>query len=75
MLLLVGFYSLEVEIRRPVGKALFDPFPQIDTSSGLGRKHIENILGKGEIACTSNFSFSQNVFYSIKDINYHFCYI
>ena len=23
---------------------------------------VENIMGKGEIACTSNFSFSQNVF-------------
>ena len=23
---------------------------------------IENIVGKGEIACTSNFSFSHNVF-------------
>ena len=23
---------------------------------------VENIVGKGEIACTSNFSFSQNVF-------------
>ena len=23
---------------------------------------VENILGKGEIACTSNFSFSHNVF-------------
>ena len=39
------------------------------------KKPFENIVGKGEIACTSNFSFSHNVFYSIKDINYHFCYI
>ena len=23
---------------------------------------VENIVGKGEIACTSNFSFSHNVF-------------
>ena len=23
---------------------------------------VENIMGKGEIACTSNFSFSHNVF-------------
>ena len=25
---------------------------------GLGTKPFENIVGKGEIACTSNFSFS-----------------
>ena len=36
---------------------------------------FENIVGKGEIACTSNFSFSHNVFYSIKDRNCHFCNI
>ena len=23
---------------------------------------VENVIGKGEIACTSNFSFSHNVF-------------
>ena len=43
--------------------------------TGLGKKPFENIVGKGEIACTSNFSFSHNIFYSIKDRNYHFCYI
>ena len=43
--------------------------------TGLGKKPFENIVGKGEIACTSNFSLSDNVFYSIKDRNYHFCYI
>ena len=26
---------------------------------------VENIIGKGEIACTSNFSFSHNVFKSL----------
>ena len=31
--------------------------------------------GKGEIACTSNLSFSYNVSYAIKDRNCHFCYI
>ena len=36
----------------------------------LGKKLFENIMGKGEIACTSNFSFSHNVFNSIKDRNY-----
>ena len=41
----------------------------------LGKKAFENIVRKGEIAGTSNFSFSHNVFYSIKDRNYHFCYI
>ena len=25
-------------------------------------ERVENIVGKGEIACTSNFSFSHNVF-------------
>ena len=39
------------------------------------KKTFENIVGKGEIACTSNFSFSHNVFYSIKDRNDHFCYL
>ena len=34
--------------------------------TGLGKKplenkRVENIVGKGEIACTSNFSFSHNV--------------
>ena len=41
---------------------------------GFGNKPFENIVGKGEIACTSNFSFSHNIFYSIKGRNYHFCY-
>ena len=40
-----------------------------------GKEAFENTVGKGEIACKSNFSFSHNVFYSIKDRNYHFCYI
>ena len=35
---------------------------------GLGKKHLENIVGKGEIACTSNLSFSHNVFYSKSEI-------
>ena len=39
------------------------------------KEAFENIVGKGEIACTSNFSFSHNVFYSVKDRNDHFCYI
>ena len=39
-----------------------------------GKEAFENIVGKGEIACTSNFSFCHNVFYFIKDRNYHFCY-
>ena len=43
--------------------------------AGLGKKPFENIVGKGETACTSNFSFSHNVFHSIKDRNDHFCYI
>ena len=42
---------------------------------GLGEKPFENIVGKGEIACTINFSFSYNVFYPVKDRNYHLCYI
>ena len=28
---------------------------------------VENIVGKGEIACASNFSFSHNVFKRILD--------
>ena len=39
---------------------------------GLEKKPFKNILGKGEVACTSNFSFSHNIFYSIKDRNYQF---
>ena len=35
---------------------------------GLGKKPSENIVGKGEIA------FKSNVFYTIKDRNYQFCY-
>ena len=42
------------------------------TMTGLGKKPFENIVGKGKIACTSNFSFSHNVFYSIRDRNHHF---
>ena len=38
----------------------------------LGKKPFENIVGKGEIAYTSNFSLSHNIFYFIKDRNYHF---
>ena len=33
---------------------------------------LENIVGKGEHAGYQYFSFSHNVFYSIKDINHHF---
>ena len=45
-------------------------------SDGSGKKPFENIVGKGEIACRSNFSFSHNVFYSINDRKYnYFCYI
>ena len=29
---------------------------------GSGKKPFENIVGKGKIACTSNFTFSHNVF-------------
>ena len=36
-----------------------------------GNKPFENIMGKGETASASNYSFSHNVFYSIKDRNYH----
>ena len=35
---------------------------------GSWKKAFENIVRKGEIACTSNFSFSYIVFYSIKGI-------
>ena len=42
--------------------------------TGLEKEPFENIVGKGEIACTCNFSFSHNVFYSIKHRNYHVCY-
>ena len=35
-------------------------------------KPFEYIVGKGEIVCTNNFSFSHNVFYSIKGRNYLF---
>ena len=42
---------------------------------GSMKEAFKNIAGKGEIACTSNFSFSHNVFYSIKDRNYNFCCI
>ena len=38
----------------------------------LGKKPFENPVGEGKITCTSNFSFSHIVFYSIKDRNYHF---
>ena len=37
-----------------------------------GKEPFENIVGKGE---TSIFSFSHNVFYSIKNRKYHLCYI
>ena len=36
---------------------------------------FENIVGKEKMLVTSIFSFSHNVFYSIKDRNYHLCYI
>ena len=50
-----------------------NPFPQNDTFWRLWeKKPFENMVGKGEIACTSNFSFSNNIFYSIKDRTYHF---
>ena len=39
------------------------------------KEAFQKHCGKGETACTSNFSFSHNVFYSIKDRNYHLCYI
>ena len=42
---------------------------------GLKKNSFENIVEKGEIDCTSNFSISNNVFYPIKDRNYHFFYI
>ena len=42
---------------------------------GLGKKPFENMVRKGKIACTSNFTCSHNVAYSIKGRNYHFCYI
>ena len=35
---------------------------------GLEKKLFENIVGKGEIACTSNFSFFHNVFYFIRQM-------
>ena len=35
---------------------------QIVDDMRLGKKPFENIVGKGEIACTSNFSFTYNVF-------------
>ena len=40
----------------------------------LGKKPFENIVGNGEIACTSNFSFS-HVFDYIEERNYHYCNI
>ena len=36
---------------------------------GSGKEPFENIVGKEEIACTSN------IFYSIKGSNDHFCHI
>ena len=39
------------------------------------KKPFENIVEKGEIACTSDFSFSRIISYTIKGRNYHFCYI
>ena len=41
-----------------------NPFPHNHFLMRLGKKSFGNIVGKGEIACTSNFSFSHNVFYS-----------
>ena len=41
-------------------------------SMRLGKEPFQNIVGKGE---TSIFSFSHNVFYSIKDRKYLLCYI
>ena len=43
--------------------------------TGLGRSLLKTLWEKGEIACKSNFSFSCNVFNSVKDRNYNFCYI
>ena len=56
-------------------REMVNPFHTMTPFASLGKKPIENIVGKGEIACTSNFSFSHIVFYSIKYRNYHFCYI
>ena len=68
-------------------QGILNPFPHNDTFWRVWERSllktlwemekllIQAILGKGEIACTSNFSFSHNVFYSIKGRDYHFCYI
>ena len=40
-----------------------------------GKEAFENIVGKGELLVQAYFSFSHNVFYSIKDRSYHFCYV
>ena len=42
--------------------------------TGLGKMPFENIVGKGELVGKNNFRLFQ-VFYSIKDKNYQFCYI
>ena len=33
---------------------------------------VENIVRKGEIACSSNFSFSHNVFFTLRGTNFSF---
>ena len=54
---------------------MFNPFSHNDTFCWVWEKSLlKTLWGKREIACTSNFSFSHNVFYCIKHRNYHFCY-
>ena len=58
-----------------INMGLFTHCHTMTPFDGSGNEAFENIVGKGEIACTSNFSFFHSVFYFIKDRNYHFCYI
>ena len=53
---------------------LVNPIP-IPTLNNLKKKPFENIVGKGENAVVSIFSFSHNVFNPIKYKSQHFSYI
>ena len=48
------------------------PYNTVPTFKDLEKKPFENIVGKGENAETSIFSFSHNVFYPIRERNHHF---
>ena len=71
-----SFQLMELLFKITKSKTMFSTLPKTNYSSHIClvvMKPCENIAGKGEIACTTNFSFSHNAIYSIKDRNYQFC--